>query len=191
MQVATKMYPAPGADDASQPDRDKRIRAAQERAKAKMQSGPEKARSTTATTGVVADGLTCQITQGRFAAVTDLGPGMGGDAAGPSPSFFARAAVAGCIAIAVKMLAASMGKRFRRVEVSVETDFDDLALFGVGPSSAAPLETRISIRVESDEAHEDVAAIVDTALERDPWFLALKDAQKVATMLEVARPSVE
>ena len=165
-------------------DRDVGIRAAQARAVERMQADPGLARSTTATTGVIRDGLACHISQGKFTAVSDLGRGMGGDAAGPSPSFYARAAIAGCVAIAIKMHAANEGRAFRQVEVTVETDMYDLALFGIGSQSAAPLLTDISIAIDSDEEPGVVAAIVKTALARDPWYLALRDRQVVTTTLQ-------
>ena len=64
----------------------------------------------------------------------------------------------------------------------------DLALFGIGGMSAAPLQTDISIVIDSDEEHGVVANIVDTALARDPWYLALRDKQMVATTLEQIPP---
>ena len=126
-------------------DRDAQIREAQNAVIARMLSDLSKARSTLLTTGRVGDGLACHVTQGRFEAVLDLGFAMGGECAGPSPGFFARAAIAGCVAMAVKMLAAREGFRFDNVDVTVETDFDDAALFGLGSGQAAPLETRIGI----------------------------------------------
>lgn len=169
------------------PARDALIREAQQNVIARMKTDPENARSTTVTTGRVEEGLACTVRQGKFETVTDLGRGMGGDATGPSPSFHARAAIAGCVAIAVKMLAAREGIVFRAVEVSVETDFDDGALFGLGSASAAPLETRVDIAVESDENETLVREIVDRALAMDIWYLALRDAQKVVPRLSVRR----
>ncbi|MCV2880403.1 OsmC family protein [Actibacterium sp. XHP0104] len=160
-------------------DRDRAIQAAQIKAIARMQSTPADANSTITTVGRVTEGLTCHVQQGKFTATTDLGRGMGGDAAGPSPGFYARTAIAGCVAIAVKMLAARTGHVFDSVEVTVETDFDDLALFGLGCGAAAPLQTRVTIAVDSPEPRETVEALVAQALEMDPWYLALRDAQNV------------
>ena len=79
-----------------------------------------------------------------------------------------------------------LSRLFRSVEVTVETDFDDSALFGLGTATAAPIETRISIAVESDEYETRVREIVDRALAMDPWFLALRDPQKVIARVKVA-----
>jgi uncharacterized OsmC-like protein len=164
--------------------RDLRIQSAQARAITFMQGDPTRARSKTTTTGVVGQGLACTITQGDYTYVADLGRGMGGDAAGPSPSFFARAGIAVCVAMAIKMCAANQGYDFARVTVDVETDMSDLALWGIGEHSAAPIATKIDIAVVAELDDGTVAAIVETALARDPWYLALRDRQVVTTAVK-------
>lgn len=168
--------------------RDAEIREAQGAVIARMKADPAAARSTIATTGRIGAGLACTVTQGRFSAVTDLGRAMGGDAAGPSPGFFARVGIVGCVAIGVKMMAAREGLAFESVTVTVETDFDDAALMGLGTGSAAPLATRIGIAIESAEDPARISDLVDRALARDPWFLALRDAQVVEPSLTVSAP---
>ncbi|WP_172330650.1 OsmC family protein [Mangrovicoccus sp. HB161399] len=172
----------------AQQEADARIREAQSRVIARMEADLSAARSTIVTTGEIGEGLACQVQQGRFSAVLDLGPGMGGTAAGPSPGFHARAAICGCVAIQVKMLAAREGLAFDRVLVTVETDFDDAALFGLGDGPAAPLETRVAIAIDSAEDSDRIEALVDRALEMDPWYMALRDRQRVRSTLSV-RPA--
>ena len=147
--------------------------------------------STTATTGQITEGLACHVTQDKFSAVMDLGPGMGGDASGPSPSFFARAGIVGCVGIAIKMLAAREGLTFDSVTVTVETDFDNGALMGLVETSAAPIETRVMIDIATSEPEAKVAMLVNRALETDIWFLALRDAQRVVPTLTVGGQSTE
>jgi uncharacterized OsmC-like protein len=161
------------------PARDAVIRDAQNAVIDRMQADLDAACSTLVATGRIEDGLTCHVTQGKFNATLDLGPGMGGDAAGPSPGFFARAAIVGCVGMGVKMLAAREGLVFRSVEVTVETDFDDAALMGLSERTAAPFETRVRIGIDTSEDPATVGALVDRALTMDPWYLALRDAQTV------------
>lgn len=85
----------------------------------------------------------------------------------------------GCIAIATKMTAAREGLSIRSVHVTVETDTDTLAIFGLGGGNAAPLDTRIRIMIDSDEPDAQIDSLVDRVLSRDTWFLALRDAQPV------------
>lgn len=157
----------------------------------RMKADPAGARSTIVTTGHIANGLTCYVEQGRYKAVADLGRAMGGDAEGPSPGFFGRAAIVGCVGMGVKMLAARDGLTFNAMKIRVETDFDDAALFGLSSASAAPLVTRIEIEITSNDDPAQVSDCVDRALEMDPWFLALRDAQLVRPRTTLHQGSVE
>ena len=168
------------------PSSDAQIRAAQFAVIDRMQADPATCQRTYATTGEIGVGLTCHIVQGRFSATTDLGPAMGGGAAGPSPGFFARSGIVGCVAIGIKMLAVQEGLRFEKMTVTVETDFDDTALMGLGSNPAGPMGTRVIIDIESMDDPARIADVVDRALERDPWFLALRDAQFVEPHLNVS-----
>ena len=140
---------------------------------------PAKSHSTSTISGIVSDGLQCQVTQGPFEVAMDMSKAMGGDATAPSPGFFAKAGLVGCIAIATKMTAAREGLSVRSVHVEVETDTDTLAIFGKGGGNAAPLDTRIKIKIDSDLPDREIDALIDRVLAIDTWFLALRDAQSV------------
>ena len=165
---------------------DDHIRASQSSVIARMQVDPDACQRTYSTRGQIRAGLACHIEQGRLSAITDLGPAMGGDAAGPSPGFYARSAIVGCVGIGIKMLAVREGLVLQTLTVTVETDFDDTALMGLGANAAAPMATRVIIDIESTEDPAHIARIVDIALERDPWFLALRDAQVVEPQLNLS-----
>ncbi|MDA7087462.1 OsmC family protein [Pseudomonas sp. SA3-5] len=160
-------------------DKDSRIRDTQNRIKDVFKKRQQKALSTNHATAVIKDGLTCTFTQGEFSAVMDMPAIMGGDAAGPTPGFFARAGIAGCVSIGIKQTAVMAGAVFDTVTVDIETDFDDGAAMGLGDASAAPLETRLAIRISTNLPAPEVFALVEKALSMDPWFLALRDAQHV------------
>ncbi|MEM7172944.1 MAG: OsmC family protein [Pseudomonadota bacterium] len=146
---------------------------------------PQTAMSSIQGTAVVEEGLRCSFTQGEHSAVMDLPEIMGGDNAGPTPGFFGRAGIAGCVSIGIKEAAIMAGLAFDRVSVDIETDFDDSASFGLGTASAAPLETRLTIHIKTAVPASEVSALIDQVLGRDPWFLALRDAQAVKTQIQV------
>lgn len=146
---------------------------------------PQKALSTNHASAVVEDGLKCIFTQGDQSAAMDMPKIMGGDDAGPTPGFFARAGIAGCVSMGIKQAAILAGLAFDKVTVDIETDFDDGASLGLGTTSAAPLETRLAIRIETDVPEAEVSALIDKVLGMDPWFLALRDAQSVKTQIVV------
>ena len=104
---------------------------------------------------------------------------MGGDETGPTPGFFIRAGLIGCVAIGIKMTAIREGIKIDALDVDVEMDFDDGAMFGLGSNTAAPLATRFIIAIESPAPRSELEAMVARALAADPYFLALRDAQKV------------
>lgn len=160
-------------------DRNAEIRTAQERVIAVFRQKPKAALSTIRGSGRIEDGLTCKFRQGDHQAIMDMGKVLGGDEKGPTPGFFIRAGLAGCIAIGIKLTAARESVALDAVDVDVEMDFDDGALLGVGSNKAAPLETRIVITVQSPAPWDVVTAMIDRALAADPYFLALRDAQDV------------
>ena len=117
----------------------------------------------------------------------DVSQVLGGDEKGPTPGFFIRAGLAGCVAIGIKLTAAREGIAIDSIDVDVEMDFDDGAMLGVGSNTAAPLQTRLTITLDSAEPWERVTAMVDRALAVDPYFLALRDAQNVTARLVPAK----
>ena len=164
---------------------DEEIRRAQERAMAIFERRPMAALSCSQVEATVSDGLVCHVTDGKHAVVLDMPAPVGGTEAGPTPGFHARVAVSGCIAIGIKMTAVRLGIELKSVNVVVEMDFDDSALFGMGNASAAPLKSRVNVRLESHADSGMLDNLVETALAADPYFLALRDAQDVATRIEV------
>lgn len=144
---------------------------------------PSFAQATIGLTGTVEDGLVCTLSDGEHTMIADLPQEMGGEDTGPSPGFYARAGIAGCVSMGVKMLAAQAGHDFRKVTVNVEMDFDDRATYGLCTGTAAPLETRVTIDVDCDLSKEEASAFVLDVLEHDTWFLGLRDAQPVKTIV--------
>lgn len=166
-------------------DKDSRIREAYNRAKNVYTKRPEKALNSIQATATIEDGMICKFTQGEHSAVMDMPVIMGGDDAGPTPGFFARAGIAGCLSMGIKQAAVMTGIVFDTVIVNIETDFDDGASMGLGTASAAPLETRLSILIKTSLPEPEVSAVIKKALDLDPWFLALRDAQRVKIDLVV------
>ena len=160
-------------------DKDSRIREAHNRVKDVYKKRPQKALSTIQATAIIEDGMTCKFTQGEFNAVMDMPEIMGGDAAGPTPGFFGRAGIAGCLSMGIKQAAVMAGFVFDTVIVDIETDFDDGASMGLGTASAGPLETRLAIRIKTNLPEPEVSALIEKVLGMDSWFLALRDAQRV------------
>ena len=163
------------------------IRTAQSKVREAYATRPYSALSTSHASAEIGHGLKCVFKQGTETAVMDLPEVMGGTNKGPTPGFHARAAVSGCVAIGIKMEAANQGISIDSIHVGIEMDFDDSAALGMGSNSAAPLATRLEIKVTTDHEESDIQALVAQVLEKDTFFLALRDAQAVTAEIVLDR----
>jgi uncharacterized OsmC-like protein len=160
---------------------DEESRRAQERAINVFRRKSSAARSSIAGSARIGEGLRCEFTQGDHRIVTDMPEILGGGGTAPTPGLHARASIATCVATGIKMAAQRAGLTLRSVTVDLEMDFDDGAMFGIGDHTAAPLETRLAIRLDSDAPAAALEALVEQALAIDPYYLALRDPQVVKT----------
>ena len=161
------------------------IRNIQNKVKDNFIKEPRTALNTTYSSAKIGNALTCSFTEGSEKTVMDMPKVAGGDGKGPTPGFHARAAIAGCVAIGVKQEAIHRQIKCKSIDVEIEMDFDDAAMFGLGDNTAAPLETRLVVKIECQEPAEKIKELVDRVLEIDPYFLALRDSQKVSAKVVV------
>jgi OsmC-like protein len=110
------------------------IRIAFERAAKALTLRPSLGRDTGVTTVRIRDGLTCDVEAGPWRFVADMPAAAGGSEAGPTPGVYGRAAFGSCLAIGYMMYAARRGVPIRSLEVEVQADYDDAALYGVSDS---------------------------------------------------------
>jgi len=168
-------------------DKDQKARKAQLRIIDVFTRKPEAALSTVTGNAEIREGLTCTFTQDEHSTVIDMVEAVGGDNAGPSPGFYGRASIAGCLAVGIKMAATREGLKFESVNVGIEQDCDDRGVFALGGASAVPSETRISVKIETAEPSEMVDELINRAMAHDPWFLSYRDAQIITTSITVSQ----
>jgi uncharacterized OsmC-like protein len=159
--------------------RDPEIRAAIERVVSVFRRKPEAALSSKKASGRLEEGLVCRLTSDGPAVAMDMPKVLGGGESAPSPGYFIRAGLIGCVAIGIKLTAVREGIDIDAIDVDVEMDFDDGAMLAEGTNSAAPLETRLTIRIESAAPWDAVTAMVERALAADPYYLAFRDRQNI------------
>lgn len=167
-------------------NRDQKGRAAQERVKSVFLRRPETALDTVSGVARIGDGLSCRFTQDDAVLTLDMPETLGGDETGPTPGYFGRAAITGCLAVGIKMAANREGLELRAVDVRIDMDFDNRCLVGIPDTPADPIDTRITVSISSDEPSDKVRALVDAAMQADPWFLCFRDAQRVSTEVSVS-----
>ena len=126
----------------------------------------------------ITDGLTCKVTEGNYTLVADMPQQVGGNAAGPTPGVFGRAALGSCLAIGYMMQAAKMGLPVDALEVEIQADYDDGALFGTSNLPPGYLEVRYHVTVESDAGQEEIQQMLDEADKCSPYLDVFSRGQK-------------
>ena len=165
---------------------DAAIKEAVERIVQGLQRDPASAQGTTHATARIDQGLTCVVTEGTWTLTSDVPPSMGGTGEGPSPGVYGRAAVASCVAIGIKMMAARRNHPINSVSVDIDADYDwrgDFGLDGVPPGFQ---NFRVTINVNSPAAADTTERIVAEALRLSSWLNTLACKQLVEAELEIA-----
>ncbi len=106
-------------------DKDQKAHDAQLRAIEIYEKRPQRARAVHHGIAEIQGGLTCTYEQDGHAIVIDMAEAIGGDDRGPSPGYFGRAAISGCLAIGIKMAAMRERIRLDAVRMRIEQDWDN------------------------------------------------------------------
>lgn len=76
------------------------------------------------------------------------------------------------------MYAAKMDVPFNALEVEIQADYDDGALFGVTDGPAGYSEVRYLVSVDSDAPEADILRVLDTAEAHSPYLDIFSRAQR-------------
>lgn len=160
-----------------------RIRSAVTRLEDGVRRRPGLGRSTAVSTTTLVGGLRTVTSEGGHEMAADLGPGLGGDDTGPTPSALLRAALGSCLAMGYRLRAARHGIPVRSIRVEVETDS---AIGGMlDPGSAFPpgcIELRYRVAIESPLPADVVEQLIDDADRLSPVLDTLSRAHRVARL---------
>jgi len=134
----------------------------------------------------ITNGLTCEITEGNYNLVADMPEAAGGNAAGPTPGVYGRAALGSCLAIGYMMHASKRNIPVDALEVEIQADFNDGALFGT-TTNVPPgyLEVRYTITVESDASEEELLQMFDEADSHSPYLDVFTRGQKCVRSINI------
>ena len=134
----------------------------------------------------IVDGLTCEVQEGKWKFTLDMPEVSGGNAAGPTPGVFGRAALGSCLAIGYMMRAAQLNIPISSLQVEVQADYDDGPLFGTNPSvPPGYLEVRYSVTVKSEASEEMLTKLIHEADERSPYLDIFSRAQKCVRSINI------
>jgi uncharacterized OsmC-like protein len=126
----------------------------------------------------ITNGLSCEITEGNYKLIADMPESVGGNASGPTPGIYGRAALGSCLAIGYMMKASAMNIKIDSLEVEVQADYDDGALLGTSSVPPGYLEVRYTVTIESDAAEEEILQMLDLADNQSPYLDVFSRQQK-------------
>lgn len=125
----------------------------------------------------IGQSLICEVEDGPWKLTADMPAQAGGDSTAPTPGVFGRAALGSCLAIGYMMRAAKLGVPIASLEVEVQADYDDGALFGVGTSPPGYLDLRYTVTVHSPAPEIDVQRVLDEGDAHSPYLHVFSRAQ--------------
>ena len=126
----------------------------------------------------IINGLSCEITEGNHKLTADMPESVGGNASGPTPGVYGRAAFGSCLAIGYMMKASAANIKIDSLEVEVQADYDDGALFGTSAAPPGYFEVRYTVTIESDAAEEEIIQMLDLADKQSPYLDVFARQQK-------------
>ena len=144
------------------------IKKAFQRNKKALEKRPSLGQGTGTTTIRVADGTTCEITNGSKTLVCDVGTEQGGNDAGPGPGILERGALGSCMAMGYSMWAAHLEIPIESIEVVIESDFDARGMFGVTDDPPGFKELRYTVNIVSPAPEDELRNLIKTADRHSP-----------------------
>lgn len=167
------------------------IRVAFERSARALTLRPSLGQSTGVSRTRIRQGLTCEIEEGSWKLVADMPVQVGGNGAAPTPGVFGRAALGSCLAIGYMLYAAKLGVPISGIEVEVQADYDDGALFGVSESPPGYLEVRYVVTVESAAPESDIQRVLDEGDAHSPYLDVFRRGQACRRSVRIVSPHPE
>jgi len=156
------------------------IKAALDRAAKTVTLRPERGQRVYRNLATVSEGTRCHVEEAGRTLTLDVGKALGGNDAGPSPSFLFRSAMSGCVAIGIKQWAARRGVPVDHVEVALETDVDARGQLGVCDEAVPGFQgIRLLITVTSPASLEVIEDLTTASLKYSPLMDVFLHAQLV------------
>lgn len=147
------------------------IKTAQQRAIKAITLRPAVGQGTATTRARLRGGVTaCDVSDGEWRLVVDVGTSQGGEGGGPDPGVLGRGALASCLAIGYRLWAARMDVVLDDVTVTVESDYDARGMYGLDAAVAPGWQAvRVTVEITSATASEEqVRAVVAAADAQSP-----------------------
>lgn len=117
----------------------------------------------------ITSGLACEMTEGDWKFTADMPREAGGEGSAPTPGVLGRAALGSCLAMGYMMQAARMDVDLTSLEIEIEADYDDGAMFGTSDARPGYSEVRYTVHVMSAESEETIMRVLDEGDRLSPY----------------------
>jgi len=136
----------------------------------------------------VVDGLLCEVSEGDWTFSVDMPEVAGGSATAPTPGVFGRAALGSCLALTYMMWASKAGIEIQHLEVEIQADFDEGAIFGTSDAAPGYSEVRYCVRIQSGADEADIVRLLDEADRHSPYLDVFSRPQQLVRQVEITPP---
>lgn len=150
---------------------------------------PELGIGTETSVTTVIDGLRCEVREGDWTLSVDMPEAAGGSETAPTPGILGRAALGSCLALTYMMWASKEGIEIERLEVEVQADFDEGAIFGTSAGPAGYSEVRYRVSVQSSADEVDIVRVLDEADRHSPYLDVFSRPQRLVRQLDITAPA--
>ena len=152
-----------------------------------VETRPARAIGTARTSVRVANGMTCEVSDGDWNLTLDLPERWGGNGAGPNPGVYGRAALGSCLAMAYRRFAAANDLPIRSLQIEIEADYDARGELGLSDVTPAYTEVRYIVSVESDAPAAEVRRVFDLAERHCPYLVVWSQPMPMRRELRIER----
>ena len=135
----------------------------------------------------ITNGLTCEIREGNWVFKADMPKQVGGNATASSPGALGRAAFGSCLAIGYMLWASRLDIPIDSLEVEVQADYDDGALFDTSDNFPGNLEVRYTVKVKSPASQKDIEHVLNMGDKHSPYLDVFSRAQSCVRQIEYTK----
>jgi uncharacterized OsmC-like protein len=167
-----------------------RVKRAFERNAKALTLRPSLGQGTAVTKVRLKQGLACEIEEGPWKLVADMGEKSGGQSEGPNPGILGRAALGSCLAMNYAMYAAKNDIPIDGIEVEIQADYDACGHYGVADVTPAYSEVRYIVSVETSAPEEDVIRLLDEADKYTSYLAVFAEPQSLRREIRITSRKV-
>ena len=149
---------------------------------------PELGIGTQSSVTKVVNGLLCEVSEGDWTFSVDMPEAAGGSGTAPTPGVLGRAALGSCLAMSYMMWASKLGIEINALEVQVQADYDEGAIFGTSDAAPGYSEVRYCVKIESAADEAVIIRLLDEADRHSPYLDVFTRPQQLVRRVEVTAP---